>query len=117
VALLLSAIGLYGMLSANVSQRTGEIGIRVALGASHGTILRMILSDAYRLVAVGVALGAVALYFSTEAIKHMLYGVSAFDPVTLVGVCLLLALVVFVAAYTPARRAASVDPMQAMRAE
>jgi predicted permease len=117
VALLLSAIGLYGMLSANVAQRTGEIGIRVALGASRGAILRMVLSDAFRLVAIGAVLGAVALYFTVATIRHMLYGVSAFDPVTLAVSCLLLALVVFVAAYTPARRAASVDPMQAIRAE
>jgi putative ABC transport system permease protein len=117
VALLLSAIGLYGMLSSNVSQRTGEIGIRVALGASRGTILRMVLSDAYRLVAIGAVLGSIALFFTTGAIEHMLYGVSAFDPVTLAVACLLLTLVVFVAAYTPARRAASVDPMQAMRTE
>jgi predicted permease len=117
VALLLSAIGLYGMLSSNVSQRTAEIGVRVALGASRGTILRMVFSDAFRLVAIGGVLGAIGLFFSTRAIEHMLYGVSAFDPVTLAVSCLLLALVVTVAAYTPARRAASVDPMQAMRAD
>ena len=67
VALLLSAIGLYGMLSSNVSQRTGEIGIRVALGASRGTILRMVFSDAFRLVAIGAVLGAVALFFTTRS--------------------------------------------------
>ena len=117
VALLLSAIGLYGMLSANVAQRTGEIGIRVALGASRGTILKMVFSDAFRLVAIGAALGSIGLFFTTGAIDHMLYGVSTFDPTTIVIACALLALVVIVASFTPARRAASVDPIQAMRTE
>jgi ABC-type antimicrobial peptide transport system permease subunit len=117
VALLLSAIGLYGMLSANVSQRTGEIGIRVALGASRATILKMVFADAFRLVAIGAALGSIVLFFTTGAIVHMLYGVSAFDPTTMAIACTLLVLVVIVASFTPARRAASVDPMQAMRTE
>ena len=117
VALLLSAIGMYGMLSANVSQRTGEIGIRMALGASRGTILKMVLSDAFRLVAIGAALGSIGLFFTMGAIEHMLYGVSAFDPATIAIACALLALVVIVASFTPARRAASIDPMQAMRTE
>jgi ABC-type antimicrobial peptide transport system permease subunit len=117
VALLLSAIGMYGMLSANVSQRTGEIGIRVALGASRGTILKMVFSDAFRLVAIGAALGSIGLFFATGAIENMLYGVSALDPTTIAIACTLLVLVVIVASFTPARRAASVDPMQAMRTE
>jgi predicted permease len=117
VALLLSAIGLYGMLSANVSQRTGEIGIRMALGASRGTILKTVFSDAFRLVAIGAALGSSGLFFTTRAIENMLYGVSAFDPTTIAIACALLALVVIVASMTPAQRAASVDPMQAMRTE
>jgi putative ABC transport system permease protein len=74
-------------------------------------------SEAFRLVAIGAGLGAAALFFTARAIEHMLYGVSAFDPVTLAVSCLLLALVVFLAAYTPARRAAAVDPMQAMRGD
>ncbi|MGH9370718.1 MAG: FtsX-like permease family protein, partial [Vicinamibacterales bacterium] len=115
--LLLSAIGLYGMLSANVAQRTGEIGIRVALGASRGTILKMVLSDAFRLVAIGAVLGSIGLFVTTGAIEHMLYGVSTFDPTTIVIACALLALVVIVASFTPAQRAASVDPIQAMRTE
>jgi ABC-type antimicrobial peptide transport system permease subunit len=117
VALLLSAIGLYGMLSANVAQRTGEIGIRAALGASRGVILRMILSEALRLAAIGVLLGTVTLFFSARSIEHMLYGVSAFDLPTLVATAALLTLVVLTASFWPARRAASVDPLQAMRAD
>jgi putative ABC transport system permease protein len=105
------------MLSANVAQRTGEIGIRVALGASRGTILKMVLSDAFRLVGIGAALGSIGLFFTTGAIGHMLYGVSAFDPTTIVIACALLALVAIVASFTPAQRAASVDPIQAMRTE
>jgi ABC-type antimicrobial peptide transport system permease subunit len=77
----------------------------------------MVFSDAFRLVAIGGVLGAGGLFFTARAIEHMLYGVSAFDPSTLALACLLLTLVVLVAAYTPARRAASVDPMRAMRGE
>ncbi len=117
VALFLSAIGLYGMLSSSVTQRTGEIGIRVALGAPRGTVLRMVLSDALRLVAVGLLLGAIALSVAVRSVTHMLYGVSAFDPATLIGTAALLTLVALMAGLIPALRAASVDPMSAMRAE
>jgi putative ABC transport system permease protein len=117
VALLLSAIGLYGMLSSSVTQRTGEIGIRAALGASRGVILRMVFGDALRLVAVGVGLGTLGLLFASGPIRHMLYGVSVFDVSTLAATAGLLALVVLIATFWPARRAASVDPMRAMRAE
>jgi putative ABC transport system permease protein len=117
VALLLSAIGLYGMLSSSVTQRTGEIGIRAALGASRGVILRMIFADALRLVALGVGLGTIGLFFASGPIHHMLYGVSVFDASTVAATAGLLALVVLTATFWPARRAASVDPMRAMRAE
>jgi predicted permease len=117
VALFLSAIGLYGMLSSSVTQRTGEIGVRVALGASRGSVIRLILMDAARLVAIGVVLGGVALIFTVRSVEHMLYGVSAFDPVTMVAAVVLLTGVAMTAAWLPARRAASVDPLQAMRTE
>ena len=117
VALLLSAIGLYGMLSSSVTQRTGEIGIRTALGASRSTILRMVLADALRAVAIGAGMGTVALFFAAGPIRHMLYGVSVFDPTTVVATAALLALVVLTASLWPARRAASVDPVRAMRAD
>ncbi len=117
VALFLSAIGLYGMLSSSVTQRTGEIGIRVALGAPRGAVLRMVLSDALRLVAVGLLLGAVALSVAVRSVTHMLYGVSAFDPLTLMATAALLTIVALLAGLIPALRAASVDPMSAMRAE
>ena len=117
VALLLSAIGLYGVLSSSVTQRTGEIGVRAALGASRGTILRMVFLDALRLLATGVALGAVGLIFAAGAIRHMFYGISTFDPATLAATALMLVVVVLAAAVWPARRAASVDPIRAMRGD
>jgi predicted permease len=117
VALLLSALGLYGMLSSNVSQRTAEIGIRSALGASRGDILRMILSEAARLAAIGVLLGAVGLFFSVRFVDGMLYGVTSFDWRTLAGVAITLAAVILLASLWPARRAACVDPLIAIRAD
>jgi predicted permease len=117
LALFLSALGLYGLLSSSVSQRTAEIGVRIALGAERGTVLRMILSEALRLLGAGVLLGAVVLFFAVRFIKGMLYGVSAFDPVTLVATLVLLTIVTLFAAMLPALRAASVDPIEALRAE
>ncbi len=117
LALFLSAIGLYGLLASSVEQRGGEIGVRMALGAQRGTVLRMILKEALALVAAGVVLGGVALVFVVRFIQNMLFGVSAFDPASLALTILLLALVALAAALPPALRAASVDPMVALRAE
>jgi ABC-type antimicrobial peptide transport system permease subunit len=105
------------MLSSSVTQRTAEIGIRAALGASRRVILRMVFTDALRLAAIGVALGAVALIFAAGAIRHMFYGVSTFDPLTVGATIAVLAVVVIAASFWPARRAASIDPMRAMRAD
>jgi ABC-type antimicrobial peptide transport system permease subunit len=113
----LSALGLYGLLSSSVAQRTAEIGVRIALGAERRTVLRMILSEALRLLGAGVLLGAIVLFFMVRFIKGMLYGVSAFDPFTLLATLTLLALVTLLAAMLPALRAASVDPINALRAE
>jgi putative ABC transport system permease protein len=117
VALLLSALGLYGMLSSNVSQRTAEIGIRSALGATRASILRMILSDAARLALLGTVLGAVGLFFTVRFVDNMLYGVTSFDWPTILGVGVTLAVVLLLASFWPARRAASVDPLIAIRAD
>jgi predicted permease len=117
LALFLSAIGLYGLLASSVEQRGGEIGVRMALGAQRGTVLRMILKEALALVAAGVILGGVALFFAVRFIQNMLFGVSAFDPASLALTVLLLAAVALAAALPPALRAASVDPMVALRAE
>ena len=99
------------------SRAVAELAIRAALGASRGDILRMVFTDALRLVAIGVGLGTVALFFVAGSIRPMLYGVSAFDLTTVAATAALLSLVVLTASFWPARRAASVDPMRAMRAD
>ena len=117
VALLLSAIGLYGLLSSSVTQRSGEMGIRLALGATPKLVQWIILKEAFLFVAAGVVLGGPLLYATVGFIHGMLYGISAFDPVTLLAVISLLAVVAFVAAFLPALRASRVDPMAALRCE
>ena len=117
VALLLSALGLYGMLASSVSQRRAEIGVRTALGATRASILRMIVIEALRLAAIGAALGAAALFVTVRFIDQMLYGVTSFHLPTLIAVGLVLTVVVLAASFWPARRAASVDPIAAMRAD
>jgi hypothetical protein len=117
LALFLSALGLYGLLSSSVAQRTGEIGVRIALGAERLSVLRMILSEALRLLGTGVLVGIAALLLGVHFVKAMLYGVSAFDPLTLVGTLVVLTAVTLFAAMLPALRAASVNPMDALRAE
>jgi predicted permease len=117
VALLLSALGLYGLLSASVTQRRGEIGVRVALGATPGEVLRMILSEALVLLGWGVVLGAVGLFFATRFVESMLHEVSAYDPATLATVGATLVLVTILAALVPALRAARLDPIEALRAD
>jgi predicted permease len=117
VALLLSALGLYGMLASSVSQRRAEIGVRTALGATRAGILRMIVGEAMRLAAIGVILGGLALFVTVRFIEQMLYGVTSFDLPTLAGVGAVLTVVVLAASWWPARRAASVDPVTAMRAD
>lgn len=117
LALLLSALGLYGLLASSVAQRTGEIGVRIALGAQRGAILRMILYEALRFLAAGILLGSLALLLIVRLIQGLMYGVSAFHPTTLIVTVGLLGSVVLVAATIPALRAASVDPIQALRME
>jgi predicted permease len=117
LALFLSGLGLYGLLSSSVAQRTGEIGVRMALGAERGRVLRMILLEALNLLAAGFVLGAIALTMATRFVQGMLYEVSAFDPIRLAAITAVLALVAIVAALLPAVRAASIDPIQALRAE
>jgi predicted permease len=117
VALFLSALGLYGMLSSNVTQRTAEIGIRTALGASRATILRMILSETARLGVIGVALGGIGVLFAVRFVDKMLYGITSFDWPTFLGVGLMLAVVLLLASLWPARRATAVDPLIAIRSD
>jgi putative ABC transport system permease protein len=117
LALLLSALGLYGLLSAGLAQRTSEIGVRVALGASRGSVLRMILGEAISLLVWGLALGGFTLFFTARFVVTMLYGVTAHDPLTLTAVITTLTVVTIAAAAIPAFRAASINPIDALRSE
>jgi ABC-type antimicrobial peptide transport system permease subunit len=117
LALALSCVGLYGLMSYGVSRRTGEIGLRMALGALPGNMLWMILRESLALVSIGVATGLGAAVAGTRIISEFLYGVSATDPATYAGVALLLLMVAATACLLPARRAAKVDPMVALRCE
>jgi predicted permease len=117
LAMLLSSIGIYGVLSYVVGQRTNEIGIRMALGADRLTVLRMVLAQAGQMVMLGVVIGLVAAVLLTRLMSSILFGVSPSDPITLSGVALLLTAVALFACYIPARRATRVDPMIALRYE
>jgi predicted permease len=117
VALLLAAIGIFGVLSYAVSQRTREIGIRMALGAPGRTVVSLIVRQAMILVVSGVAAGTIAALFVSQTMTKMLFSVTPTDPITFAGVAAVLVGVALFASYLPARRATRVDPIVALRAE
>ncbi len=117
LAVVLACIGLYGVVSYGVAQRTREIGVRMALGAKRGDVFRMILSQSGRLVGVGVLVGLLAAFGLTRLMASFLYGVAASDPLTFAAVALLLVAVAFVASVVPASRATRVDPITALRCD
>jgi putative ABC transport system permease protein len=116
-ALLLTAIGIYGVMAYSVSQRTSEIGIRIALGAGKKSIFRLIVGQAMTIVAISVAVGIAGAFAATRLLNSLLFGIGASDPGTFIGIVLLVSAVAFIAAWVPARRATRVDPIIALRAE
>jgi ABC-type antimicrobial peptide transport system permease subunit len=117
VALLLAAVGIYGVLSQTVLQRTSEIGVRMALGAEAGGVLRMIMGAAMRPVLAGIACGVAGAALSVRVLRGFLFGVTTLDPAAFTAAAALLIGVALLAAYIPARRATRVDPLKALRAQ
>jgi ABC-type antimicrobial peptide transport system permease subunit len=117
IALLLTAVGIYGVIAYGVAQRRHEIGIRMALGAQRGNVLGLVLGQGARLILIGVGIGVVAALALTRSMSSLLYGISATDPITFGSVILILAAVAFLATFVPARHATQVSPIIALRYE
>jgi putative ABC transport system permease protein len=117
LAVVLAAVGIYGVMSYTVSQRTQEIGVRVALGAQVASVRRMILGQTLKLTLIGVALGLAGSFVVARFLTSLLFGVGMYDPLTFLGVAALLVAVALAASYIPARRAMRVDPIVALRYE
>ena len=114
-AVVLAALGIYGVVAYAATQRTREIGVRIALGAEKADIFRLLLGQGLRLTALGVALGLAASLAANQIMSSLVYGVTTTDPITFAGVALVLLVVALTAAYVPARRATKVDPLTALR--
>ncbi|HKP02926.1 MAG TPA: ABC transporter permease [Chthoniobacterales bacterium] len=117
VALVIAAVGIYGVMAYNVVQRTGEFGIRMALGAQQGDVLRLVLTQGGKLIGLGLLIGLLATVAASYAMRSILFNTSAFDPLTLTTITLVLAAVALVACFFPANRATKVNPIEALRAE
>ncbi len=117
VALLLGMVGLYGVIAYSVSQRTREIGVRIALGAQRGSVYRLILAEAARLVAAGIGIGLLAAIGTATLMSKLLFHTQPWDGATLAAVAMVLAISAITASFIPARRAAGVEPTEALRAE
>jgi predicted permease len=117
VALALSAIGIYGVLAFSVASRTGELGVRMSIGARRADILRLVLADGARLAGIGLGIGLIGSLVLSQLIKSQLFGIGVVDPVTLLGVIAILAATALLACWLPARRAALLDPTEALRHE
>jgi predicted permease len=117
LALVLAAVGIYGVMSYSVAQQTREIGIRIALGAQRGDVLRMTVKEGLKLVGVGLLIGLISAFVLTRVMASLLFGISATDPVTFGIICVVLLIVAALASYIPALRATTVDPMVALRAQ
>ena len=117
LALVMSCVGIYGVVSYLVGQRLHEVGIRMALGAERGDVLRMVLADGAKMTLAGVAIGLASAFALTRLMSKMLYGISAHDPLSYAGVAGLLSLVALLACFVPAMRATRVDPVVALRYE
>jgi putative ABC transport system permease protein len=117
LALVLAAIGIYGVVAYNVGRRTREFGIRMSLGAQRSDVLRLVAGRSLVLAATGIAIGLAGAYALTSVMKDLLYGVAATDPITFAAVTTILAAVTLLAGYLPARRATRIDPVLALREE
>lgn len=117
LAMLLGAIGIYGLMSHLVSQRTHEIGVRIALGARPAEVMRMVIGNGLKLALIGIVAGMAAAFAATRSMTSLLYGIAPNDTATFTGVAILFAVVAVAACYLPARRAMKVDPMVALRYE
>jgi putative ABC transport system permease protein len=117
LALVLASVGIYGVMSYGVTERLNEIGVRMALGAQRRDVLRLVVGHGMRLTAIGFVLGSVVAFFAARAMSTLLFGIRPSDPVTYVGIGVVLTVAGLTACYVPARRATAVDPMAALRYE